>query len=165
MRIGIMADTHDNLPLIARAVMRMNEEAVDLVLHAGDFVSPFVIPALSELDAPLTGVFGNNDGDRQLLARKCSGYEKIEIRGAFAHIVADGLAIGMLHGDDDALLEALVDRCGFDVVVHGHTHIAAIRRAGSTLTINPGEVCGYLTGRSTVALLDTGTREGRILSL
>ena len=83
MRIGIMSDTHDNLPLIRRAVDRMNEEEVDLVLHAGDFVSPFVIPALSDLEAPLIGVWGNNDGDRPHLLEKSDEYERIEIRGAF----------------------------------------------------------------------------------
>jgi putative phosphoesterase len=165
MRIGIMSDTHDNLPLIRRAVDRMNEEEVDLVLHAGDFVSPFVIPALSDLEAPLIGVWGNNDGDRPHLLDKSDEYERIEIRGAFARVDADGLIIGMLHGDEHALYQALVEGCCFDVLVHGHTHAAEIRQFGTTLTINPGEVCGYLTGNPTVALLDTAAREGRIVSL
>jgi putative phosphoesterase len=165
MRIGIMSDTHDNLPLIALAVDRMNEEDAELVLHAGDFVSPFVIAALSGLHAPLIGVFGNNDGDTALLAQKCNEYERIEIRGTFARIEADGLVIGMLHGDDPVLTRSLREGCGFDVLVHGHTHNAEILRHGTTLAINPGEVCGYLTGNPTVALFDTATREGRILPL
>ncbi len=40
MLIGLMADTHDNIHLIDRAVERFNEEGVELVLHAGDYVSP-----------------------------------------------------------------------------------------------------------------------------
>jgi putative phosphoesterase len=36
--IGIISDTHDNLPAIKRAVDLFNEKNVDLVLHAGDFV-------------------------------------------------------------------------------------------------------------------------------
>jgi putative phosphoesterase len=165
MRIGIMSDTHDNLPLIGRAVARMNDEGVDCVLHAGDFVSPFVIPALAGLDAPLIGVFGNNDGDKTLLIRKCSEFDGIEIRGIFARIEADGLVIGMLHGDEPILYRSLVEGCGFDVIVSGHTHAAAIGHHGSTTIINPGEVCGYLTGTPTMALFDTQAREGRILPL
>lgn len=165
MLIGIMSDTHDNMPLIEGAVGRINEEGADLVLHAGDFVSPFVIPALAELDAPLIGVFGNNDGDRPLLIRRCGEVEGIEIRGIFARIEADGLVIGVLHGDEPALHRSLVEGCGFDVIVSGHTHAASIGHHGSTITINPGEVCGYLTGRPTVAVFDTRTREGRILAL
>ena len=40
-----------------------------------------------------------------------------------------------------------------------------IKRHGKTLVINPGEACGYLTGTSTIALLDTGTAEARLISL
>jgi predicted phosphodiesterase len=31
--------------------------------------------------------------------------------------------------------------------------------------VNPGEVCGYLTGKSTIALLDTDRREAEIIEL
>ncbi len=42
MLIGVVSDTHDNLPLVEKAVKRLNEEKVNLVLHAGDYVAPFV---------------------------------------------------------------------------------------------------------------------------
>jgi predicted phosphodiesterase len=35
MLIGLMSDTHDNLPQVDKAVRRLNEENVELVLHAG----------------------------------------------------------------------------------------------------------------------------------
>jgi hypothetical protein len=75
------------------------------------------------------------------------------------------LKIALLHGGDVELLEALIDQERFDVVVHGHTHIAEIRRKGKTLVVNPGEVCGYLTGKSTLALLDTVKREAKIIEM
>jgi predicted phosphodiesterase len=33
------------------------------------------------------------------------------------------------------------------------------------MVINPGEVCGYLTGKPTMALLDTVKREAKIIEL
>ena len=57
MKIGVLADTHDNLGAIAVAVEFFNREGVGHVLHAGDFVAPFAINALGELQCPLTGVF------------------------------------------------------------------------------------------------------------
>jgi predicted phosphodiesterase len=39
------------------------------------------------------------------------------------------------------------------------------RKNGKTLVINPGEVCGYLTGNATMALLDTAKREAKIVKL
>jgi putative phosphoesterase len=89
----------------------------------------------------------------------------LEMRGNFAEITADSLKIALLHGGDVELLEALINQEIFDVVVHGHTHAPEIRRKGSTLIINPGEICGYLTGKSTLALLDTSKREARIVEL
>ena len=53
----------------------------------------------------------------------------------------------------------------FDVVVHGHTHKAEIRQEGETLVVNPGEVCRYLSGRATIALLDTDKQRAEIVEL
>jgi len=163
--VGVISDTHDNLPMIERAVKRLNEEDVGLVLHAGDYVAGFVVPKFKDLHAKLIGVFGNNDGDHEFLKRRFSENEKLELRGNFAEIAAQGLRIVLVHGGDIELLNALIERESFDVVVCGHTHVAEIRRKGRTLIINPGEVCGYVTGRSTLALLDTAKKEARIVDL
>jgi putative phosphoesterase len=165
MLIGLIADTHDNLPMVDRAMEKLNEANVELVLHAGDYVAGFVIPRFRELKAKLIGVFGNNDGDHELLRKRFSENKRLELRGNFAKITVDGLKIALLHGGDVELLEALIDQEGFDVVVNGHTHVAGIHRKGKTMVVNPGEVCGYLTGKSTLALLDTVKREAKIIEL
>jgi len=66
----LISDTHDRLRLIDEAVERLNEKSSELVLHAGDYVAPFVASHFKPLKAPLIGVFGNNDGDRTLLKKK-----------------------------------------------------------------------------------------------
>jgi predicted phosphodiesterase len=45
------------------------------------------------------------------------------------------------------------------------THEAKTYRKGKTLIINPGEVCGYLTEKSTVAILNTETLDTKIIQL
>ena len=40
MIIGVIADTHENMPFIRKAVDYFNDKAVSLVLHAGDLISP-----------------------------------------------------------------------------------------------------------------------------
>ena len=52
------------------------------------------------------------------------------------------------------LAEPLAGSGEFDLVVFGHSHEVAERRVGETLLLNPGEVCGWLTGRATVAVVD-----------
>jgi len=156
MLVGIMADTHDRLPILDKAVKRLNEEGVELVLHAGDYIAPFVVPHFEPLKADFIGVFGNNDGDKELLKKKFAEIDA-DIRGNFAEIRIDGLKIAMLHGHEEELLRSLIDANSYDVVVHGHMHEDKTYRKGKTLVVNPGEVCGYLTGKSTIALLDTET--------
>jgi len=164
MLIGIIADTHDRLPYIEKAVKRLNMEKVELVLHAGDYVAPFVASKFKDLKADMIGVFGNNDGDKQLLKKKFSEIG-VEIRGRFAEVIVDGLKIALLHGEENDLLKALINAESHDVVVHGHTHKAEIYRKGDTLVVNPGEVCAYLTGESTIAILDTTTKKAKIINL
>ncbi len=165
MKIGIMADTHDNLPLVKKAINRLNQENVEIVLHAGDYVAPFTVALFEELKAKFIGVFGNNDGDHKLLKTRIAGIEKAEIRDRFAEIMVDDLRIALLHGEESELLRSLADTECFNIIVHGHSHEAKIHKKGGTTIINPGEVCGYLSGKPTIALLDTETLEAKLIQL
>jgi len=164
LRVGIISDTHDNLPLVDKAIERLNKVKVELVLHAGDYVAPFTVLRFKQLKAKLIGVFGNNDGDHEYLRKRFADVKRAEIRGNFAEVNTDGLKIALLH-DDGELFQSLVNVQCYDAVVPGHTHEARVYRKGKTIVINPGEVCGYLSKKSTMALLDTETREARIIQL
>jgi putative phosphoesterase len=155
VRIGILSDTHDRLSMIVKAVTWCNDAKVDLVLHAGDYIAPFVIDTLAGLHAPMVGVFGNNDGDRDMLLQKCRERKNLEIRGDFAEITAGDRVIALLHGHQKEHLASLVREKNYAVVVHGHSHRPTLTRDGGTLVVNPGAVSGYLTGRCTVGLLET----------
>jgi len=50
-------------------------------------------------------------------------------------------------------------------VVYGHTHIKECRRVGNAVVINPGELCGWLKGQATFAILDTATGECEFVAL
>jgi len=159
MLIGIMSDTHDNLPAIAKAIELFNREKVDLVIHAGDYVAPFVKRELSKLKAPLKGVFGNNDGERKGLNKVLGISEEI------LEIEADEMKIIVLHGTNEKVVEAFAKSQLYDVIVRGHTHKYEIRETGRSILVNPGEVCGYLTGVKSIAFLDTKKREIKIINL
>ncbi|MFB6355732.1 MAG: YfcE family phosphodiesterase, partial [bacterium] len=73
MSIGIISDTHDNIPAISYWMEFMNEQDVNVLIHAGDFISPFTILELNKFDGSVYGVFGNNDGDRSTLRDKAEG--------------------------------------------------------------------------------------------
>ncbi|RLF78537.1 metallophosphoesterase [Palaeococcus sp. (in: euryarchaeotes)] len=159
MLIGVMSDTHDNLPAIAKAVELFNREGVDLVIHCGDYVAPFVKRELSKLKAPMKGVFGNNDGERRGLK------EAIGVEDEILEMDVDGIKIAVLHGTDQRVVEAFVRSQLYDIVIRGHTHRYEIAELGRTILLNPGEVGGYVSGIKSVAFIDTQKREIKILNL
>ncbi len=162
MLIGIMSDSHDNLHALKTAIQFFNDKEVELVLHAGDLVSPFMVNALSRLNCTFKMCFGNNDGDRiniNKLVYRIGGSV-----GNFIETSCCNKKIGMLHGTSKAVVEALVKSDNFDIIISGHTHIPVINY-GSTLHINPGEVSGVLAGNKTVALLEPEKLQAEIIVL
>ena len=161
MKIGIISDTHDNLPQIKIAVEIFNREKVELVLHAGDFVSPFTFLEFKNLNCPLKGIFGNNDGDKLYLQEKSKGVGELYPEPYNVNINSKNVI--MLH--KEKLIDALAESQKYDVIIYGHTHRSDLRKIGKTLIINPGECGGWLTGKSTIALLDLETLEAKIINL
>jgi putative phosphoesterase len=163
LHVGIIADSHDCLPRIKDVIGRLNSEPIELVLHAGDYSAPFVTDYYRALKVHMIGVFGNNDAEKGKLRDRFAeaGHE---IKGRFAEVQAGNLRIALTHGDEDELLRSLTTCRGYDVVVYGHTHQAEVVEEERALVINPGEICGYLTGKSTFAILDTSERKARLCS-
>jgi putative phosphoesterase len=153
MIIGLISDTHDYLPYIEKAITRLKEEHVKLVLHAGDYIAPFTAKPYAELDVPMIGVFGNNCAETETLKRV---YSEVgcDLRGFFTEVEADGLKIALMHGHRKQDIDRAYSG-DYDVIVRGHTHQHSIGEENGVLVINPGEVCGYLTGNHSIAFLDT----------
>ncbi len=156
MLIGLISDTHDNLPQLAKAVEVFKREETELVLHAGDYVAPFTLKIMSQLSCDWRGVFGNNDGEKQGL-KQTSGER---IVSAQLELELEGRKIAVVHDAAAAKPEG-----EWDVLLYGHTHRAVVEKSGDRLRINPGECCGWLTGKGTVGLLDLAAMEARIIEL
>ena len=171
MIVGIMSDTHDQLPNVDKAVKILVDSGAELVLHAGDYCSPFVISHFKPFKGKFIGVFGNNDGDHEFLKKRFIEFG-LDIRGIFAEIKIDNLRVALLHGGEPCsppgpseLLKSLIDGECYDAIIHGHVHEAKAYRKGKTLIINPGEVCGYLTEKPSIALWDTKTMDVKIIPI
>ena len=156
MLIGVMADTHDNLPKVSAAVDLFAAHGVQAILHAGDFVAPFVLRLLVRPGLPVIGVLGNNDGEVAGL-RKAGA----DLHEAPHRFEMGGRTIVLAH-DPAQLAGDAVD--GADLLVYGHTHQAEVR-LGGPLLVNPGEVGGWLTGVSTVALVDLDAMTAELVEL
>ncbi len=161
MKIGLFADAHDHVDNVRRAVAHFNREECDLVLFAGDFCSPIVIPPLRKLNCRMIACFGDNDANPVAIEGG------MRIIGDVGHPpmgiqVEDGTRILLTHELSD-----LQDEPGeFDVVVYAHTHRCTIKRDDrGRLHINPGEASGWTYRSPCVVILDTTTSEARRIDL
>jgi len=151
MLIGIMSDSHDHLEAIRLAVDLFNQNKVDLVIHAGDLISPFTALEFKRLNMAFEAIYGNNDGEREGLK---TAYKDLCNLGDFKEINADGRKIAVIHGANQKLVDALAGGGNYDILIRGHNHQMDVS-CDKTMIINPGETCGYLSGKKTVVLLTT----------
>jgi putative phosphoesterase len=145
MLIGVLSDTHDNLPRVQQALDIFKERGVASMLHAGDIVAPFTMRVLMRSGIPLVAVFGNNDGEHKGLLKACETlYEG-------PHLLSLGGRRIVLAHEPEGLTPDVT--AGADLVIHGHNHIAGLD-GGPPLILNPGECGGWLTGKCTAAIVD-----------
>lgn len=161
MLIGICSDSHDHVDNIKKAVAVFKVRKVEMVIHAGDYCSPFTIPLFDGV--PLHGIFGNNDGDTYLLMKK---FDEIggTLHGGFFSFDTDKQKIAVYHGTYPGITESLEKSGQYDVVISGHTHQAGVETTGETLSINPGSVNGF-DQDAMIAFYDTETRDVEFIEL
>jgi len=154
MKLGVFSDSHDHLPNIRLVIEIFLREHVEKIVHCGDLVAPFIRRSLTELEGTeieTIGVYGNNDGERTNLNRILAPL--MEIKGDFYEMSWDDQKIAVYHGSDPHLLNAIITS-DYDLVLTGHTHSVRVELVGKTLVVNPGETCGYLSGKSSCAIID-----------
>jgi len=158
MRIGVISDTHNHLANVRRIVELLNAARVERVIHTGDITQPKTLAALADLDAPLLGVFGNNDaGERHRLADAAVRYGMTLNDGPLElHLAARRIVV--VH--DPRELEAHGDA---EVALHGHTHRRRLERTAGRLVFNPGECAGHVAGLNAVGVVDLTTLDALLL--
>lgn len=157
MRLGVISDTHDRLPALDRGLEILRDRQVAALIHAGDHIAPFAAKRLLTWTGPLHAIYGNNDGERKGLKSVLP-----EIQDGPLWVEMDGCRI-LVHHFIDWCEPADIDRA--DVIITGHTHEVVQERRDGKLFLNPGECCGWLTGRCTVAVLDTERRDAEIVEV
>ncbi len=158
MRIGIVSDTHNNLRSCARIVEIFNAAGVSRVLHSGDITQAKTLRVLADLEAPLCGVFGNNDLERDSLEQACRELD-LDFSDPPLRIEWAGRRILVVHDPKDLDAQQIA---ASDVVFHGHEHRLVLERIAGTLVVNPGECAGHMRGLNAVGLLDLSRLEVEI---
>ena len=162
MRIGVLADTHDRVPAIADLLQKFADKGVSMVMHAGDFCSPFSLASFHQRGMALLGVFGRNDGDRETLAAYAARGMGTEIYESPHSFDVGGKRILLVHEIVEVSPRSIESH---DFVIHGSSHLQSEKKMGSTIVINPGEACGWIHGKCTAMILNTDSGEVENITL
>ena len=159
MKIGVVSDTHNNLGNVHEIVRLFNGAGVDRVVHTGDITKAKTLDVLAGLDAPLYGVYGNNDIERESLDGSAARHG-FAFRDPPLELDWAGRRIVVVHDPRD-LRPPGGD--GHDLGLHGHTHMARCERERGLLIFNPGECAGHMKGYNAVGVVDLDTLETALL--
>lgn len=161
--IAFISDIHDNQNNLETAVEEINRRAPEFTVFLGDLCSPFTLSQFEALKNPLKGVFGNNDGDRQAINKRL---KPLNTRFSdFLDFDFHGISFGCYHGTDPGILREMRESPKFDVIASGHTHRHEVNLKDGVLCINPGEICGYLTGNPTFMMFELEKKQPELVSL
>ncbi|MFD1646962.1 metallophosphoesterase [Haloarchaeobius litoreus] len=125
----VVSDTHSHTGHALTGRTREAVENADLVVHAGDFVSPDVLDAFYEVAPELRAVHGNADAPaviERLPTARVVDYEGVRI--AVTHRRSGGATGLRMFGREK----------GADLVVSGHTHRPTVVETDDVTLLNPG---------------------------
>ncbi|MEM0037685.1 MAG: metallophosphoesterase [Zestosphaera sp.] len=153
MEVLVLSDLHDSLEALSRLKDVVIKKGYDLAVLLGDFTSPFTLKGLLELLPSVMGVFGNNDGDVDLLKTLAPRLTEQPLEE-----IIEGWRVIMLHGFKspqltEKLVHSLCMSGYYDLVLYGHTHIPKVEVFKTCLAINPGTLSGYLASARTYGVL------------
>jgi len=154
MKILIVSDSHDSNEKLSGAISAGDEAGCEVMLHAGDFVSPPTLDNLRSFNGKVYLVWGNNEGEKIGFVNKVEQLENTEMAGDVMEKEFDGLKFYMNHYPGIVRNAALTGK--YDVCIYGHDHLYNEEvLTNGVLLLNPGEVHGSKTGVSTCMIFDT----------
>ena len=158
IKIGVLSDTHlHRMTKDLRDIYDKYLSEMDVILHAGDYVSAEVVEFLSE--GNFHGVHGNMDPIE--ITEMLPGKKVIEF-GSYR--------VGLIHGWGSS--EGIEERIrhefkNVDVIVYGHSHRSANHIRDNVCFFNPGTAIGYSScGVHTVGILEIDDKiHGKIIDI
>lgn len=158
MKICILSDSHDHIPLLEAAVESAKGEGAEAVLHCGDVVAPSTLHCLDKFNLPVHVIHGNNTGDLYTLGQLASRDENnIHYHGMDAAVELAGRTIFLVHYPHYA--RAMAATGDWDLVCCGHSHKLSIEQIKNikgeiTHMVNPGTVGGVGHSPATYIMAD-----------
>ncbi|MES9992507.1 MAG: YfcE family phosphodiesterase [Candidatus Thiodiazotropha sp.] len=158
MKICIVSDSHDHIPLLEAAVEAAKAEGAEAVVHCGDVVAPSTLHCLDKYGLPIHVIHGNNTGDLYTLGQLASRDENnIHYHGMDAGVQLGGRNIFLVHYPHYA--RAMAATGDWDLVCCGHSHKLKVEQLENikgkvTYMVNPGTIGGVGKSPATYVMAD-----------
>lgn len=137
MKIGIISDTHDNIPNIEKAINWMNQNGIEKLLHCGDISTKETMEFISrKFPQEIFAVFGNMDVGKNDNWK----FSNVKIFPETGSLELGVKKIAIVHRPE--LAKDLAESKKFDLVFYGHTHKPWLEKINDCQMINPGELAG-----------------------
>lgn len=163
MKVCILSDSHDHIPLLDEAVRKAKELGAEAVIHCGDLVAPSTLRRVEKHKLPVHVIHGNNTGDLFALTRLTHKPDTVvRYHGMDAGIELAGKSIFIVHYPHYA--RAMAATGDWDLVCCGHSHQVEVEamkncKGGISHVVNPGTVGGVGTSPSTWIMGDLSKME------
>ena len=163
MKICILSDSHDHIPLLDAAVADARAAGAEAVIHCGDVVAPSTLGCLQKHRLPTHVIHGNNTGDLYTLGRIATRPDSLlRYHGMDAALELGGRRIFVVHYPHYA--RAMATTGDWDLVCCGHSHHTRIEhvrnlKGSTTPVVDPGTVGGVGQAPATWVLADLGSLE------
>ncbi len=143
MLIGLISDTHDQMDGIEKAFQVFISKKVELILHAGDWSLPSTVEYIGkralQANIPVKGVLGHSDKELESTLHTPTTYVGVEISTEKVMVMdINKKNIAIYHGDDERVVNNIIQEQIYDVLITGHTHRMLQERIDSTFIVNPG---------------------------
>ena len=121
MKLGVLSDTHNNIPNLLKALQLFREEGIVQLMHCGDMADMLTARQLTEFD--VIYINGNMDSSAEAINHVVWTLNpQNEIPGDVFEGMLDGVKIGATHGHLTGKLDKLIRSRRYKYVFHGHTH-------------------------------------------
>lgn len=163
MKICILSDSHDHIPLLEYAVAEAKERGAEAIVHCGDVVAPSTLARINKFGLPVHAIHGNNTGDLYTLGQLATRTDNvIHYHGMDASIELAGKRIFLVHYPHYA--KAMATTGDWDLVCCGHSHRVHFEnmpnvKGTTTPLVNPGTVGGVGTSPATYVMADLETMD------
>lgn len=135
MKIAVIADTHDNLFRLEKALKEIRNSDIKLLFHCGD-IGTQTIEVLKAEKIKIYAVCGNNDHFAEL--EKLCKNSNIGIFEDIGEIEIDKRKIAITHLPKVA--EYLSSLGKYNIIFFGHTHKKSFKILNNAKLVNPGDI-------------------------